>query len=165
MPKETTKNLAYFMGLPYTYILHPDPDEGGYAIEVAELRGCLSQGDTAEEATVRIREAMELWLEVAIAQGDTIPEPGDGNAAGYSGRFNVRVPRRVHRELSQAAEREGVSLNLFVATALAEAVGRRAAGHGVTEANSPKPAARARRPREAANAVAESTPQTRASGH
>ncbi len=45
----------------------------------------------------------------------------------YSGKFNVRVPQRVHRALERAARDEGVSLNLFVASTLAEAVGQRAA--------------------------------------
>ncbi|MGA0871081.1 MAG: type II toxin-antitoxin system HicB family antitoxin, partial [Planctomycetota bacterium] len=52
-----------------TVSLIPDPDEGGFAIKVNELPGCLSQGDTAEEALVRIREAMAGWLEVALEEG------------------------------------------------------------------------------------------------
>jgi hypothetical protein len=45
------------------------------------------------------------------------------DAEEYSGRFVVRIPKRLHRELSLAAERNGVSLNMFVATALAHAIG------------------------------------------
>ncbi len=40
----------------------------------------------------------------------------------YSGKFNVRVPKDLHRDLANSAEAQGVSLNLFVATALASAV-------------------------------------------
>ena len=118
----TKSDVAYYMALPYSYTLIPDPDEGGFAIKVNELPGCISQGDTADEAMTRIREAMECWIESAIQHGDPIPEPG---GEGFSGKFLTRVPKRVHKALSEAAEREGVSLNLFVATALAAAVGKR----------------------------------------
>lgn len=115
------KDLAYYMSLPYTYTLIPDPGEGGFVIKVNELPGCVSQGDTGEEATRRIREAMECWIEGQLEDGYAIPEPSDE----FSGKFNVRVPKSVHKALSHAASRDGVSLNLFVATALAKAVGEK----------------------------------------
>jgi len=38
-------------------------DDGGYTVSVSALRGCLSEGDTKEEALKNIREAIELYLE------------------------------------------------------------------------------------------------------
>ena len=38
---------------------------GGYSVSVPALPGCFSQGETREEALSNIREAAELWLEVA----------------------------------------------------------------------------------------------------
>jgi hypothetical protein len=58
-----------------------------------------------------------------VYHGRLIPEPADDT--GYSGKF-TRVPRRVHRALTEAAEAEGVSVNLFAASVLAMAVGERA---------------------------------------
>lgn len=122
--KHETKDLAYYMGLRYTFSLIPDPEAGGFAIKVNELPGCLSQGDTADEALIRIREAMIGWLEVALEQGIPIPEPGGASEAPYSGRFNVRIPKGLHRALAESAAKEGVSLNLYIATALASAIGQ-----------------------------------------
>jgi len=34
----------------YTIILHPDPEEGGYTVTVPALAGCVTQGETLEEA-------------------------------------------------------------------------------------------------------------------
>ncbi len=51
--------------------------EGGYAVEIPALPGCVSQGDTYEEAVANIREAMEGWIEVARECGDSLPEPGE----------------------------------------------------------------------------------------
>ncbi len=38
---------------------------GGYSVSVPALPGCFSQGETRDEALANIREAAELWLEVA----------------------------------------------------------------------------------------------------
>ncbi len=43
-------------------VLEPS-DEGGYTIFVPSLPGCVSEGNTREEALVNIREAIELYLE------------------------------------------------------------------------------------------------------
>jgi antitoxin HicB len=118
------KTIEYYMSLPYTIELRGDPTEGWF-VRVKELLGCMSQGETAEEALAMIREAMEGWLEVALERGFDIPEPRPEEE--YSGKFVVRVPRSLHRELVATADREGVSLNQYINVALADAVGRRAA--------------------------------------
>ncbi len=41
---------------------HPS-DEGGFTVYVPALPGCISEGDTLEEARLNIREAIELYLE------------------------------------------------------------------------------------------------------
>jgi antitoxin HicB len=112
------REVERYMALPYHIELIPD--EGEWVVAIPELPGCLSQGETPEEAIKMIREAQRLWLQVALEDGRPIPAPRPEE--DYSGRFNVRVPRRLHRDLVRAAEAEGVSLNLFVATALARAV-------------------------------------------
>jgi predicted RNase H-like HicB family nuclease len=53
-------------------ILIPD-ETGGYTVEVPSLPGCISEGDTIDEALANIKEAIELWIEDAIAHGDEIP--------------------------------------------------------------------------------------------
>ena len=54
--------------------VHFEPsDEGGYAVYVPALPGCISEGDTLEEARRNIREAIELYLEPA---DEPAPPPG-----------------------------------------------------------------------------------------
>jgi predicted RNase H-like HicB family nuclease len=43
-------------------VLEPS-DEGGYTLYVPSLPGCISEGDTRDEALANIREAIELYLE------------------------------------------------------------------------------------------------------
>ncbi len=45
-----------------TVVLEPQ-EEGGFTAYVPSLRGCISEGDTREEAIKNIREAIELYLE------------------------------------------------------------------------------------------------------
>lgn len=54
------------------YELREEP-EGGFTINVPALPGCISFGDTFEEAMTMIAEAMELWLDVAREEGFVIP--------------------------------------------------------------------------------------------
>ena len=59
-------------------ILEPS-DEGGYTVYVPGLPGCISEGDTKEEAIENIKEAIELYLEpveddLAISSGTEIAE-------------------------------------------------------------------------------------------
>ncbi len=119
------KRLEEYLELPYRItIVHDRDDEGkeGFVAEVEELPGCISQGSTPEEAVSRVYDAMAGWISVALEDGREIPEPRDPD--GYTGRFLLRIPRTLHAELARQAQREGVSLNQYVATTLAGAAGR-----------------------------------------
>jgi predicted HicB family RNase H-like nuclease len=54
--------------------------------------------------------------------GQDIPLPRDMEE--HSGKFMLRIPRSLHRNLARAAKREGVSLNQYVTTLLAAGVQR-----------------------------------------
>ena len=57
----------------YTIILEPDPDEGGYTVTVPALPGCVTQGETIEEAIVMAKDAIRLFIETLIAEGQPVP--------------------------------------------------------------------------------------------
>ena len=50
-------------------IIH-EAEEGGYWAEVPALPGCLTQGETMEEVTANLREAVEGWLSVETPEGN-----------------------------------------------------------------------------------------------
>lgn len=56
----------------YTVILEQEPD-GGFVASIPALPGCVSQGDSREEALSNIREAAELYIEDCIAHNDPVP--------------------------------------------------------------------------------------------
>ena len=57
----------------YRVILEPDPD-GGYAVWVPALPGCVSQGETREDALANIREAIQCYIESALKHGESLPD-------------------------------------------------------------------------------------------
>lgn len=111
------KNITYYLQLQYTIRLKKNSD-GSYFAEIEELPGCMTEGDTEEEALVMIEDAKKAWLEAALARKVSIPEPTTDE---YSGKFNLRVPKSLHRQLAYKAKQENVSLNTFIITTLASA--------------------------------------------
>ena len=69
------ERVEHYLSLPYRIELIPDIEEGGYAVSIPELPGCLSQGESAEEALAMIRDAQRGWLTAAVRHGDPIPVP------------------------------------------------------------------------------------------
>ncbi len=55
-------------------ILIPDTEVGGFTVTVPSLPGCISEGDTEEEALANIKEAIDLFIEDMIADGEEVPE-------------------------------------------------------------------------------------------
>ena len=119
-----SRTLDEYLKLPYTLkIVYDNNEENpGWVAQVVELPGCLTQAETFEELGEMIKDAMRNWLQVALETGQAIPEPAP--QAEYSGKFVVRLPRSLHRQLVETAEQEGVSLNQLVNLALAQVVGR-----------------------------------------
>lgn len=58
----------------YTILLEPDPEEGGYTVTVPSLPGCVTQGDTLEEAIAMAKDAIRLFVETVVKNGESVPE-------------------------------------------------------------------------------------------
>ena len=65
--------IAELMARPYHKVISGDREEGYFA-EVLELPGCVTAGDSPEEALSNLHEAMTLWFESALAHDDPIPD-------------------------------------------------------------------------------------------
>lgn len=62
--------------LEYTVLLDPD-DEGGFTVTVPALPGVITQGETYDEALAMARDAIALYLEDLVADGESIPTEHD----------------------------------------------------------------------------------------
>ncbi len=58
----------------YPIVIHKDPDTD-YSVAVPDLPGCVTAGDTLEEALEMAKEAIELHVEGMLADGEALPEP------------------------------------------------------------------------------------------
>lgn len=106
--ENVNKDLSYYMNLPYNMVMErtEDGDWFGY---LPELKGCLAESDTREGLLHELDHAKLNWIEDAMDAGAYIPEPL--KSEGYSGKFNLRIPKSLHQKLAIAAKQEGVSLN------------------------------------------------------
>lgn len=110
-------DVDYYMNLPYKILIQKDVS-GGFFAKVEELEGCMTQGESYEEVSRNIREAMELWFEASIEQNMEIPKPE--MEADYSGKFMLRLPKSLHKKLAENAKKENVSLNQYAVHLLSE---------------------------------------------
>lgn len=56
-------------------------DGGGWLAEVPELPGCMSDGETPQEAVENVMDAIACWIEAAEEDGRSVPAPADADAA------------------------------------------------------------------------------------
>jgi len=74
MVEKTLKRKVY----QYTAVFEPDEEAGGYTVTIPSLPGCISEGDTFEEALRNIQEAASLYLEVMRRRKEGIIREGKG---------------------------------------------------------------------------------------
>src|SRR3989454_5579825 len=124
------KSIQEYLKEPYARILIPD-EEGGFSAEILEFPGCFAEGDTADEAMQALDRAADAWIQAALNQGQAIPEPFANQ--GYGGKIALRLPRSLHRQAARFAERDRVSLNQFLVSAIATYVGAEDCYHRMEE--------------------------------
>ena len=105
------KTIDYYMSLPYRIEIIPDTSEGGYVVEYPDLPGCVTVGNTIDEALSNAVDAKKAWVAAALEDGISIPEPG--SLDDYSGQFKLRIPKSLHRSLAEHAKKEGTSMNQY----------------------------------------------------
>lgn len=123
----------------YPVVVHKEL-ESSYGVSVPDLPGCVSAGDTIEEAFVNAKEAIELHLEGIIEDDQSIPKPSDaqsliGNgdyadAYGWffvpvevnkivaptkSVRINLTLPENVLKSIDKYVEKRGKNRSAFIA--------------------------------------------------
>jgi antitoxin HicB len=67
----------------YAVVIEPLPveDGDGFIATVPDLPGCMSDGDTPEEALANVRDAVAAWVEEARALGRAVPKPSRRHVA------------------------------------------------------------------------------------
>ena len=105
------KTLDEYLALPYKIEIIPDLDEGGYVVSYPDLPGCLTCASSMDIALKNAEDAKREWLKAALEENLPIREPD--NLTGYSGQFKLRIPKSLHRQLSEHSKEEGISMNQY----------------------------------------------------
>jgi antitoxin HicB len=99
------------------------PEDGsGFLVTFPDLPGCMSDGDTPEEAIQNARGAFDAWVETRNALKLPVPKPG----VQASGKLLARLPKHLHTALLERAATEGISANTLLVSFVAEGIGKRA---------------------------------------
>ncbi|GAB4409302.1 MAG: toxin-antitoxin system HicB family antitoxin [Thermodesulfovibrionales bacterium] len=100
----------------FEIILEPN-EEGGFYARIPDIPSIFTGGITEIEALKNAKAAIKGYIEICEKDGLPLPQP-------KSGKFNVRVPKDLHRELVRKAQEEGVSLNQMVIYLLSRCIGK-----------------------------------------
>ena len=121
----------------YVVAIEPGDKRHAFGVAVPDLPGCFSAGDSLDDALANTREAIELWLETVIDDGEPVPEPlplskhqANPQYAGWIWavvsvdlaslsdkveRINITLPARVLRRIDQAAKQAGETRSAYLA--------------------------------------------------
>lgn len=93
--------------MKYDILLRPlsDEDGGGYVGFVPDLQGCMSDGETLEEALTNTLEALQEWIELHEETGRPIPNPGAAANRAIKSREAMISAIRVLSEHNGALEK------------------------------------------------------------
>jgi len=105
------KDLNYYMSLNYRIEVIEDKEEGGYTLHCPDLPGCITCADTIEQGFNMIADAKKCWITACIEDKRQIPEPK--SIDNYSGRLEVKLPKSLHKTLTERSRQEGVSVNQY----------------------------------------------------
>lgn len=89
--------------------------EGGFYARIPDIPSIFTGGTTEEEAVKKAKLAVKEYIKICKEDGLKVPEP-------KSGRFNLRIPKKLHSDLARKADEEGVSLNQYVTYLLSSTI-------------------------------------------
>jgi len=78
----------------FTVILTPDIEDGGYTAECPAIDGCISEGDSVEEALANSKDAIEGCLESLAERQQPLPKEGSTIVATIEADFRAPVTTR-----------------------------------------------------------------------
>jgi len=91
-------------------------EDDSFVVNIPELPGCMTHGETIEEALSMAQEVVSVYLESLKSRGLPIPKPLSEKE--FSGKIPLRIDPALHRDLMTKAYIVGLSLNKYIETKL-----------------------------------------------
>lgn len=123
MTETREKAKAILLGYPFEVRPLAKEEGGGYLIVFPDLPGCISDGESIEEAMTNALDVLEGWLDTRGELKLPIATPSQGY--GELGNLMTKLPKSLHLKLSSRAKQERVSVSTLVVALLAEAMARK----------------------------------------
>lgn len=130
--------------MKYPIAIEAGNETTAWGVVVPDLPGCFSAGDTLDEAYAMAREAIELWINTALDDDQTIPKArplevhmADPEYKGWAWgvididladfvddieRVNITLPKRVLRQIDRYAKNHNEARSSFLARAALEVI-------------------------------------------
>ena len=102
------------MRYPFTVFQMECEDHVFWVAKSIQLKGCVGQGKTQNEAIKELEENESAWLDTAKQMDIPIPEVTIERSSEYSGKMTLRIAAYVHKQAAMYAKREGISLNQYI---------------------------------------------------
>lgn len=98
-------------------------DGGGYIAYIPQL-DCYGDGKTSEDAINDVRQVAEDILQLAEEDGKQIPIPQYyKEEEDYSGKLTLRIPKFLHKQITDRAMKESCSINQLIQTYISMGIG------------------------------------------
>ncbi len=88
------------------------PEDDSFVARIPELPGCVTHGDSQQEALKMAYEAIEVYLESLIDAGKEVPTPMARKK--FSGNIPLRIDPVLHRDIALKADGENLSVNKYI---------------------------------------------------
>ena len=105
------KSFNDYMEISYKMEVIEDKEEGGYVVSYPDLPGCITCGETIEQAIENAIDAKRAWIKAALNDGISIQIPE--KAEEDDNEFTIMIPRSLKRSLLEHSQKEGVSVNQY----------------------------------------------------
>ncbi|MCD4652454.1 type II toxin-antitoxin system HicB family antitoxin [bacterium] len=129
------KEIERLASVHYTFRVEK-LESGEFYIAVPELPGCYATGETLNEAIEALYEAKYDWIHAAASNSIPIPQPAPSSCEkSYSGQILLRMPKGLHRKLSETSNEECVSLNQYMVYLLAEGLTKKTTARQLIKEN------------------------------
>ncbi len=113
-----TKDLNYYLSLPYSYTIEWSDVNNCFLGSIVELEKNITCGNTPEEVIANLKEALVAYIDTSLANNLEIPEPV--KAIDCKGKISYRTTAEQHYKIAKRAKSLNMSINAFIDQAVTE---------------------------------------------
>lgn len=104
---------------PFMVKMENDGNNTEYVVIFQDFKNIIGSGSTINDAVKEARENLEAYFDYCQKENIDIPEPSDDDwMESFNGKITLRMPKSLHRDISEYASNDGLSLNSVINDAI-----------------------------------------------